>query len=218
MIELNLQYFGGRGSAGARGGASGGGAKQVEITDNDWMDWAADPEPFQAALNGEKMPNVSQADGHTYTKEEKKRMKEVAQEMQLQAESSIVSENTLFRGESYNSLAEAKAKYKVGKSITNDKLTSYATESDIATMYAGASMDFAGSKAVKVVITNTNVSNKVGGSVGIHTDPFAIGGSAEVVTPKGLKSKVVGSSYDKESNTLFVRMENSATPKKRSKR
>ena len=57
--------MGGRGSAGAR---NGGGGKQVDITDNDWMDWAADPEPFQAALNGEKMPSVSQADGHTYTK------------------------------------------------------------------------------------------------------------------------------------------------------
>ena len=207
--------MGGRGSAGARGG--GGGGKQVNITDNDWMDWAADPEPFQAALNGEKMPNISQADGHTYTKEEKKRIKEVAQEMQLQAESSVISENTLFRGESYDSLAEAKAKYKIGRTIANDKLTSYATESDVATMYAGANIDFAGSKAVKVVITNTNVSNKVGGSVGIHTDPFAMGGSAEVITPKGLKSKVVSSSYDKESNTLFVAMQNTATPKKRTK-
>ena len=207
--------MGGRGSAGAR---NGGGGKQVDITDNDWMDWAADPEPFQAALNGEKMPSVSQADGHTYTKEEKKRIKEVAQEMQLQSESSVISENTLFRGESYDSLAEAKAKYKIGRTITNDKLTSYATESDVATMYAGANIDFAGSKAVKVVITNTNVSNKVGGSVGIHTDPFAMGGSAEVITPKGLKSKVVSSSYDKESNTLFVAMQNTVIPKKRTKR
>ena len=136
----------------------------------------------------------------------------------MQSESSVISENTLFRGESYDSLAEAKAKYKIGRTITNDKLTSYATESDVATMYAGANIDFAGSKAVKVVITNTNVSNKVGGSVGIHTDPFAMGGSAEVITPKGLKSKVVSSSYDKESNTLFVAMQNTVIPKKRTKR
>lgn len=218
MIAINLQFFGGRGSSGSRNSGGSGGAQQVEITEDDWMDWAADPEPFQATLNGEKMPEISQADGHTYTKEEKKRIKEVAQEIQLQAESSVTSENTLFRGESYDNLLEARRKYKVGKTITNDKLTSYATNQDIASDYAGANIDFVGPGAVKVVITNTNVNNKVGGSVGVHTDPFGIGGGAEVITPKGMKSKVISTSFDSDSSTLFVRMENKATPKKRVKR
>lgn len=202
--------MGGRGSSGGSQSFSG-------ITDTDWMNWAEDPEIFQAALNGTKKPTHSQADGHTYTQKEWNRAKKVAPEIQHLSESGEVSENTLFRGESFESLLEARRVYKIGATITNKKLTSYTTNPDIATAYAEGSIDFMGKNAVKVVVTNTNVNNSMRGSVGIKTDPFRIGGSAEVITPKGLKSKVVSTSFDKESKTLFVRMENTAKPKRRKK-
>lgn len=199
--------MGGRGNSGTQ--------RFTGITDDDWMDWAADPELFQAALNGERKPEQSQADGHHYTQKEWERAKKVAPEIQRLAESTEVSEATLFRGESFDSLKEAKARYKIGSVITNTKLTSYTTNPDIATEYAGGNIDFMDKGAVKVVITNTNINRDMRGGVGIHTDPFGIGGSAEVITPKGMKSVVVDTSFDRSSQTLYVRMENRATPKRR---
>lgn len=193
---------------GGRGSSSGiTGNKSVDINSSDWESWALDPEPFQAALNGEKMPNYLAGDRLSDT--DKNRIKLVAREMQNRAESEVVSNDTLFRGESYDSLEEAQRKYAVGKTITNNKLTSYATSSDIATEYAST-----GGK-VKVVITNTNVNNSVGGSVGVMTNPLGFGGSSEVITPKGMKSKVFSSYYDKDSNTLYVGATNNTKPKKR---
>ena len=207
---------------GKRGGSSGkpsaGGSKAIDagpdyITDTDWMTWAEDPEPFQAVLNGEPIPRKSQADGHTYSQEEISRIEKVAPMIQETALTNTVSDAVLYRGESFDSLLEAKRKYKIGKTVTNDKLTSYTRKKNIASDYAesGTYMD---SSRVKVVVKNTS---RKGRSVGTMTDPFGIGGSDEIITPKGLKSKVVSSRYDKKSNTLFVEMTNNASPKKKVK-
>ena len=186
--------------------------KFTGITSEDWMNWAEDPEIFQSALLGENMPSISNADGHRYTQAEKDRAKKVALEIQRLAEEGTVNQETLYRGESFESLAEAKKKYKIGKTITNNKLTSYATKEDIAEEYAGGSIEFMGEGAVKVIISNTNLD---GVSVGVITDPFGIGGSDEVISPKGLKSYVMDTHYDNASNTLYVYLGNSAKPKKR---
>lgn len=204
---------------GGRGGPSnmsGGGTNKEAagtqafngVTSDDWFDWAADPEPYQAALNGEKIPEISQADGHRYTDEEIARVKLVAPAIQEAASTNTVSDTTLYRGEMYDSLLEARRKYKIGATVTNDKLTSYARKQSIAEGYASGS----GEDGVKVVISNT--SNK-GRSVGIMTDPFGIGGSDEIISPKGLKSKVKSTRYDSSTNTLYVNMTNNAVPKKR---
>lgn len=190
--------------------------EKITINENDWMAWAEDPEPFQAALNGTKMPEISQADGHHYTDEEIDRIKKVGPEIQRIAESSTVPEKVLYRGEVYDSLAEAQNKYKVGATVTNNKLTSYATSADIAETYAGANIDFMPRGSVKVVIENTNVSKKKG-SVGVKTDPLGAGGSYEVISPKGMESKVYAVAYDKGANTLRVRMSNSAVAMKKRK-
>lgn len=208
MVKLDLQFFGGRGSGGVRA------PKFTGITEDDWFDWAEDPEIFQAALNGEKKPTVSQADGHEYTKEEWERAKQVAPEMQRMAEEGTVDHETLYRGESFESLLEARRKYKIGKTITNDKLTSYAVKVGIARDYAGANIDLMGEDAVKVVIANTNIHGK---SVGVMTDPFGAGGSYEIVTPKGMKSYVKNTSYDKDTKTLYVELGSGAKPKKKRK-
>lgn len=201
IMKMHLQFFGGRGASSGMSGASQG------INSSDWENWALDPEPYQAALNGEKISDYLA--GNKLSNVDKNRIKLVAREIQNMAESEIVSNDTLFRGESYDSLREAQRKYAVGKTITNDKLTSYATSSDIATEYAST-----GGK-VKVVITNTNVNNSVRGSVGVMTNPLGFGGSSEVITPKGMKSKVFSSYYDKDSNTLYVGATNNTKPKKR---
>ena len=192
---------------GKRGASSG----LNTITDKDWMDWAEDPEPFQSALNGEAMPRISSADGHEYTEKQKQRMKRVAFMIQELAETSTVDDATLYRGESFDSLLEARRKYKVGATITNDKLTSYTRKKSIADDYAESGRYFDSSK-VKVVVSNTS---KYGKSVGTMTDPFGIGGSDEIITPKGLKSKVKSTTYDKKTNTLFVELTNNAKPKKK---
>ena len=196
--------MGGRGNAGT--------SRFTGMTDIDWMNWAEDPEIFQAALNGEKKPQHSQADGHTYSKEEWERAKKVAPEIQRLAEQGTVNQETLYRGESFESLLEAKRVYKIGKTITNNKLTSYAVNEDIAKSYAEGSIDFMGKDAVKVVVSNTNLSGK---SVGVMPDPLGAGGSNEIVTPKGMKSYVKNTHYDKKSNTLYVELGNNAKPKRR---
>ena len=199
--------MGGRGNAATRGG--------LTVTEDDWMDWASDPEPFQAVISNEQMPEVSQADGHRYTKKELDRIRKVAPEIQRMAEEGVVDEHTLFRGESFDSLLEARRKYKIGKVITNDKMTSYAVNPDIAKSYAEGNIDFKGKDAVKVVITNTNINPKVSGFVGIRTDPLGAGGSNEIISPRGMKSKVVNTYFDENESTLYVRMETTASPKRR---
>lgn len=187
-----------------------------KVTDTDWRMWAEDSEIFQAALNGGKLPKMSNA-GAIYSEAYKNRVKETAKKIQELAETTVVEESTLFRGESFDTLEEAMKKYKVGKTITNEKLTSYATLSEVAQGYAEGSFDFMDEGAVKVIITNTNINNKVPGFVGVYTDPLGAGKSAEVVTAKGMKSEVVSTFFDEESSTLYVRMENEATPKKKKK-
>ena len=199
--------MGGRGGSGARLG--------ITLTQSDWEDWAVDAQPYQAAIRGEDIPKYSSYDGHKYSKGELNRIREVATEIQRQALTSTVDTYTLFRGESYESLAEATKKYKIGATITNSSLTSYATDSDVATAYSEANIDIMGKKAVKVVITN--VSQK-GDSVGVVTNPLGVGGSSEVITPMGMKSKVTNTFYDKESNTLYVAMINNAVPSKNTNR
>lgn len=196
--------MGGRGSSGT--------SRFTGVTEDDWMNWAQDPEIFQSALNGEKKPEISQAGGHRYSKEEWDRAKKVAPEIQKLAEEGSINQATLYRGESFESLLEARRRYKIGKTITNDKLTSYATNRDIAESYAGANIDFMSKDAVKVVISNTNLSGR---SVGTMTDPLGAGGSNEIVTPKGMRSYVKNTRYDKSSNTLYVELGNSAKPKRR---
>lgn len=196
--------MGGRGSAGT--------TRFTGITDTDWMNWAEDPEIFQAALNGEKKPQLSQSDGHTYSKAEWERAKKVASEIQRLSEQNTVAYETLYRGESFESLLEARRKYKIGKTITNDKLTSYATNVGIAKTYAGSNIDFMGKDAVKVVIANTNLSGR---SVGVMTDPLGAGGSNEIITPKGMKSYVKNTRYEQRTNTLYVELGNSAKPRRK---
>jgi hypothetical protein len=185
-----------------------------KVTETDWRMWAEDSEIFQAAIKGEKLPNMNNA-GHIYSEVEKKRAQEAAKMIQELAETTVVEESTLFRGESFDTLEAAMKKYKVGKTITNDKLTSYATLSDVAQGYAEGSIEFMDKDAVKVIITNTNISNEVPGFVGVYTDPLGAGKSAEVIAAKGMKSEVVNTYFDEESSTLYVRMENNTTPKKK---
>ena len=174
------------------------------LSSNDWENWAMDPEPYQQALNGE--PISDYLAGDKLSEEDKEHIREFAEEIQDRAETEVVPYDTLYRGESYDSLEEAQEKYAVGNLIVNDKLTSYATESDIATEYAESGGE------IKVVITNTNVNNDFNGSVGVMTDPLGAGGSSEVITAKGMESKVFSSYYDEESKTLFVGMTNNTEP------
>lgn len=190
---------------GGRTSSSGMSSNSGPITDVDWMNWAEDPTPFQAAINGEPMPNISMADGHRYTEQELDRARKVAPMIQSKAESGTVNEDTLYRGEVFDSLLEARRKYKVGATITNDKLTSYTRRKNTAVEYASSS-----GEGVKVVIQNTSTRGR---SVGVMTDPFGIGGSDEVISPKGLKSKVKSTKFDRKTDTLYVYLENSAKPK-----
>lgn len=179
--------------------------ESIKINSDDWSNWAIDPEPYQQALNGEEISDY--LGGEKLTKEEKERISKVAEEIQNRAETEVVPYDTLFRGESYSSLEEALEKYKEGSVIINEKLTSYATTSEIAKEYAESG------EGINVIITNTNTQRDVGGSVGVMTDPLGAGGSEEVITAKGMESKVFSSYYDKEERTLYVGMTNDAEPK-----
>lgn len=224
-------------SAGKSGARNGSGAKaqaveekseqQIfveslgdEITDYDWSTWAEDSWVYEAAVLGEKLPTRSAATGVPYEEYELERIKKIAPKIKEASETQTVKldgENysTLYRGEYAETLAEAKAKYKTGGTITNTQLTSYALKPHIAENYADGYLENNDGSGVKIVIKNTNTHGK---SVGAVTDPFGAGGSYEAITPIGLKSKVKSTRFDKKTSTFYVELENSATPKKTRKR
>ena len=209
MMKLNLQYFGGRGSAGARSG--GGGGIQVASTLDQEMSemWSEQPDLYQALSDPERFEATKRqlmADG--WDEEDVKEFKGYADDLKNAAETGLSGQATLYRGERFNSMKEAQAKYHVGAEIITSQMTSYATEKSVAQNYA----NYYGKTPPKVVITNTSTT---GNFVGVRTNHLGIGADEEAIVPKGVTSKVTSTRLDKASNTLYVTMENSAKPRRK---
>lgn len=187
------------GKGGGKSNARGGGGstktsyepKETKITSDDWDDWQMDPEPFQDALNNKEMPRYG-AEGRRLTDAEAKHMYDVAYQMQNDGMKTLNKDvTTVYRGESFKTKEAALAKYKQGSTYTTEKLTSVTTQKHVAQEYA----DMGGGGKIKVVQVITNA----GGTRGLK-----IPNSSEIVSPKGLKYNVTGTSWDRKSSTLKV--------------
>jgi 2'-5' RNA ligase len=165
----------GRFASGSGGGAGGDYATSYAgVTDSEWMDWAADPEPFKDALEGVR-PKYHLGD--TLSDSDADQVMDAAQRIQQAALTHGVKEpGTLYRGESYATAAEVQAKYKYGNKVANPTLTSTATAQDIAMEYARSD----NAQAVPVVLRYQNPN----GIRGVQTAPMGVP-TNEVVLPKG---------------------------------
>lgn len=208
MLLLELQFFGSRGASG--GGRGGGGFGQA-LNQEDSQAWSEDPSIYQRLADPDRrqaaIDELMEEDG--YTREEVYELLSFANDIRNRAETQTVNNATLYRGERYSSLSEARAKYRPGAEVSTTQLTSYSTDRDTAKAYASMYK-----KQVSVVITNNSTTGK---SVGLRTQHYgeAAGKGREIIVPKGMKSTVKSTRYDKATNTLYVTMENSATPRRR---
>lgn len=171
--------------------------RKIKLNQNDWEQWAVDPEPYQEALLDGKVPNY--AGWGKISDDEKQRILEAAQQMQVDAlthkYNNVIE---VYRGESFPSKEAAEQAYRQGATFTTNKLTSTATKRSIAEEYA----EMGGGGDVKVVQVITNP----GGVRGIMTDPMGIGGSDEIILPIGTTYKITGTTWDPDTNTLKVYM------------
>mgnify|MGYP004628557559 CR=1 FL=1 len=204
---INIQFFGGRGGDGGRGGGGGGSGKV--LNEEDSQIWSEDPEIYQRLTDPlRREAALDLLDEQGYTREEAQELLDFANDIRNRAETQTVNKSTLYRGERFNSLSAAQSKYKPGAEVTTTQLTSYATDKSLAKTYA----TMPGTK-VSVVITNTSTRGR---SVGLETHHYGDAkGVREIIVPKGMTSKVKSTRFDKATNTLYVAMENSATPRKR---
>lgn len=202
--------MGGRGSGGGkRSGGGGGLPKEIGVEDS--QAWSEDPSLYQRLADPARREATMEEleDNFGFTFEEIKEHLSLAKSISNKAESQTVKEATLYRGERFNSLSAARAKYKVGAEVSTTQLTSYSTDKGLAKSYASMYGD-----STSVVITNTATTGKF---VGVRTRHYgdAAGKGPEIIVPKGLTSTVKSTRYDKKTNTLYVTMENSAKPKRR---
>lgn len=213
MLLIELQFFGGRGSGGGKGTGGGGSGKSSpkEIGPEESSAWSEDPSLYQRLADPDRRKRaITEMREDGYTEEEIQDFVGTANRLRDLSESQTIDQSTLYRGERFNSLQAAQAKYKVGAEISTTQLTSYATDKNTASSYAR----MYGKETTAVVITNTSTK---GGFVGVRMQHYgeAKGKGAEVIAPKGITSRVVSTRYNKSTNTLFVTMENSAVPTKR---
>lgn len=202
MLKCNLQFFGGR-------GGSGGRRIESDFTEDEWQSWSEDPSVYQRLERGEDLTNDFEDWG---IEDEYEEYQDMAKRMQSEAESSqLKGLATLYRGERFNSLADAQRKYAEGKTITTTQLTSYSTSKTLAEDYA----KMYGNNKVAVVIENTNTN---GSSVGLRANHYGYNQNnkdPEVVVPRGLESKVVGTRFDRATNTLYVKLSTNVKAKKK---
>ena len=192
--------MGGRGSSGIRNTAT-------SLTSEDWDDWTQDPTIYQRLERGEDISEeFYDTWGEDEWEEQYNRATQIARELQNQAESEVLNTSTLYRGERFNSLAEAQRKYAIGNVVTTDKLTSYAKNESLAreyaTMYGG----------VAVVITNKSTNGNFVAAQAHHSNTK---NDPEVLVARGHQSKVTNTHYDAKTNTLYVELESKSIPKRR---
>ena len=155
-------------------------SKYRGVKDDEWMDWAADPEPYQEALMTTKT-KIFGFQGEELAGKVLDDTRDAAIRMQAAAKNSAIEQTTVVRGESYASSEEVMAKYKTRRVVKLDKMTS-------TTMDETAAMEYAKSEAaqeVPVVIRFTNPN----GIRGVQTAPMGVP-SNEVLLPFGDKYRV----------------------------
>ena len=194
----------GKGKSGGATTAKESKATVQELNPEESQMWSEDPSIYQRLADPKRMDSAAEElDDDGYSLEEIQEFQDLAFKIRDMAESQTVrGVTTLYRGEQFSTLAAAEAKYKVGSEVSTTQLTSYATDIDVAKAYSKQ-----GSPKVSVVVTNTSKRGDFAG-VRLQHQGEKPGQGVEVITPKGLKSRVKSTKFDKSTNTLFVEMEN----------
>lgn len=194
--------MGNKGASSGKG--SGAGARAEEIDIDLATSWSEDPSTYQRLADPERRQKaIAEMKNDGYEADEIQEFLADANKIRNLAETqTLPGVSTLYRGERYNSLDSARAKYKIGAEVSTTQLTSYAEDKAMATEYAR----MYGSSSVSVIITNTNTKGSFPGVRMNHGERQGIG--KEVIVKKNLKSKVKSTHYDKKTNTLYVSMEN----------
>lgn len=187
-------------------GSIGGSLTRTRLTEEDWDTWSEDPSIYQRLEKGEDLSEDFEDMWEDEWEEQYNRATRMAREIQNRAENETVNTSTLYRGERFNSLKEAQQKYAIGNTVTTNQLTSYSKDQSVAKSYATMY------GKVSVIITNKNTK---GNFVAAQTQHSGTKDDPEVIVARGLQSKVTDTRYDKSTNTLYVTMTNSATPKRR---
>ena len=156
------------------------------LTDNDYQEWAYNSEEVNDAVSGKLKVGEISSQGDRISEDDISRYRSIGEKLQSAASDNAVTNGTrgLYRGESYDSLEAVKEKYQFRKEVVTDRLTSTATQQDVAIQYA--SSDSSG--PVKVLVNYQARGHAV---EGVQTAPLGIP-SNEVVLPKGSKYRVAG--------------------------
>lgn len=160
---------------------------------DDWDDWAIDPEPFQAGAKGEPLPRMWSGD--VLTDEDKEHMAQVGKQIQQAADSYKVPWTKGFRGESYETKEEVASRYAVGTTLALDKITSITDGVPAAENYAKSEAAL----SVPVVLAFGDPK----GIDGIQTCTWA-GVGSEAVMPMGRQWQVTVSRWDEEKGYWLV--------------
>ena len=179
--------------------------KKYNIKEEDWENWAADPEPFQEYLIDNTEPRF--VSGQQLSPKEIEDTKKAAVEIQARAATNRMKDvKGAYRGESYNSVDDVLKVYKQNERYEADKLLSFGRDMDIAETYAG----YRGGGNVEVIINVTSPK----GFNGIMTDPLGVGGSDEFVSALGKSFKVTA--VDVKQDKVFVYLFDDAPVMKKS--
>ncbi len=158
-----------------------GSTSYAGVHEDDWQTWAYDSDLVNDALAGNLKAGSLDSSGQEISDEDVEDYKRIGEAINAAASSNAIKQVTVYRGESFASDEEVTARYKSGKWIESDRLTSTATEEDAAAEYH--SSDTSGAAKVLVRYGNPN------GIVGIQTAPMGVP-SNEVVLPIGARYRV----------------------------
>lgn len=186
-----------------RSGGRGGGAS-VHLTEQHWNDWAYDAPSVVEAGHGRLKPE-SLVDGGGPERVDE--MAEAYWSIRDASEENVASVGTLWRGESYDSLAEVEAKYRSGKNVEFDEITSTSNDREVADTYANSGApreERTGGGRVPVIL---ELGSSTQEHRGISTGGgFGDTGGTETILAPGSNYRVNGKPRMLEDGTVLVRL------------
>ena len=157
------------------------------LSDSEWDDWTQHSDEINRAVIGELRVGEISSIGNKITEQDVKDFTSIGHRIQAAARSNyLVGNFAVFRGESYDTLSEAIAKYKHNALIKFERLTSTTNALRIAVEDYAGGQGFNADRA-KVVLA----FQQRGGLQGIQSAPLGVP-SNEFILPKGAEFRVSG--------------------------
>lgn len=152
------------------------------ITSGEWQDWAYNSHAIQDAHAGRLKIGDDMADGETATEKDVKEFNALAPRIQAAAEHNAVTVpgGELYRGDSFETEKDFRAKFKHNALIETASLTSTTSDPEIAKQYSSDGLP------VRAVF---RYGSKYATFRGVQTSPLGVP-SNEIVMPQGVKFRV----------------------------